>query len=223
MFSMETGKNIFPLILAIEGINGSGKTTLIKCLKQALKSKGYNPVDLDYRQNKYYKEITSGRSDNKELFIEAFKDSFMEIRNTLSSKDILIVDRYIISYLVYREIDIGGNGNNFATDFLKIIAKNKMFIPDTVVYLDCPTKLAAKRILSRDETRFNSKYLEIETLDKARKLFIECFTKISAMYKSTDLIYLNQNNKFWFSKKYLKFAKSCNKIDNNFSLFGYKV
>lgn len=195
-----------PLSIAVEGINGSGKTTLINKLKEVLRNEGYEPVDLPYKSMESYKLAitTNNKLDKDKYFRQAFKDAYSQIVPTLTSKNILILDRFLISNLVYRSIDgteVKGL-EELEDNFIKV---------DTLIYLDCDPKIAFKRIKKRGDDRFNLKYLELKELKQARELFITYFRELGSNDRE-NIFFLNQRSKFSFFKKYKKFI---NKVYKN--------
>lgn len=205
-----------PLTIAIEGINGSGKTTLIGKLKEILVKEGIEPVELPYKKTESYKKAISATSDLKDkLFIEAFKESYKEVFPNLKANNILIMDRFLLSNFVYRTIDGYKLDPKEQYDKLLDLGNGEKMKVDTFIYLDCNPNLAYKRIIDRGEDRFKNEYLELETLEKARTLFIDYYYKLVEDYKDS-MFFLTQTSKFNFFRKYRKFIN--NVYSNRFKI-----
>jgi len=149
-------KNDRPFIVGIDGLGGAGKTTVALKLKEDLKNKGYDVITIhldDYivESNKRYKTGYEEwheyyylqwdiKSLQKELF-QAVYDGEQLIRLPLYDKRTDTVTTKKVYITLTSIVLIEGV-------FIQRWKWRKYF--DFVIFIDCPFKERAKRVLNRD-------------------------------------------------------------------------
>jgi dTMP kinase len=179
--------------ICIEGIDGSGKTTHARNLVKRLCSLGYDAV--------YTTEPTRysipGRKLRESFFAperlpveEEFRlfleDRIIHLKDEvipqLEDNKIIITDRYYFSSVAYQ----GSRG----LDWKYILEENLKvaLVPDLVIILDIPVKVAIERIAS-DRTEGVNTFEREESLQKVREIYILLANEYP------DLIHLKDTNK----------------------------
>ncbi len=162
--------------ICIEGIDGSGKTTHARALVKRLCSLGYDAV--------YTTEPTRysipGRKLRESFFAperlpveEEFRlfleDRIIHLKDEvipqLEDNKIIITDRYYFSSVAYQ----GSRG----LDWKYILEENLKvaLVPDLVIILDIPVKVAIERIAS-DRTEGVNTFEKEESLQKVREIYM---------------------------------------------------
>ena len=179
--------------ICIEGIDGSGKTTHARTLVKKLCSLGYDAVytteptrysipGRKLRESFFAPERLSVEEEFR-LFLEDriihLKD---EVIPQLEDTKIIITDRYYFSSVAYQ----GSRG----LDWKYILEENLKvaLVPDIVIILDIPVKVAIERIAS-DRTEGVNTFEKEESLQKVREIYL----LLADEYP--DLIYLKDTNK----------------------------
>jgi len=164
------------IFICIEGIDGSGKTTHARTLVKRLCSMGYEAV--------YTTEPTRysipGRKLRESFFAperlpveEEFRlfleDRIIHLKDEvipqLEDNKIIITDRYYFSSVAYQ----GSRGL-----YWKYILEENLkvaLVPDLVIILDIPVKIAIERIAS-DRTEGVNTFEKEESLKKVREIYM---------------------------------------------------
>lgn len=138
------------MFIAFDGIDGAGKSSQIQIVKDYFSAKGYNVMTLDMGGAKYFKEyisdINSGelKVDKKiRELIYYFEGLYVNLNIIRDNKpnDILIIDRYYLSYLAYGQL------NGIPEEQIKYFIKN-LVEPDLYFYFDLPIDESFRRITS---------------------------------------------------------------------------
>ena len=179
--------------ICIEGIDGSGKTTHARTLVKRLCSLSYDAVytteptrysipGRKLRESFFAPERLSVEEEFR-LFLEDriihLKD---EVIPQLEDNKIIITDRYYFSSVAYQ----GSRG----LDWKYILEENLKvaLVPDLVIILDIPVKVAIERIAS-DRTEGVNTFEKEEGLQKVREIYL----LLADEYP--DLIQLKDTNK----------------------------
>lgn len=139
-------------LIVLEGIDGAGKSTIFKILKEKLAHKNivfsFEPTQGPY--GKLLKDLLKEKRGDQETFLELFlKDRAQHVENlilpSLKEGKIVLLDRYYLSTVAYQ-------GINFK-ELSPLLSKNETFspLPDLVIYLEIPVKLALERIQKRNK------------------------------------------------------------------------
>ncbi|MFW9851809.1 MAG: dTMP kinase [Candidatus Thorarchaeota archaeon] len=179
--------------ICVEGIDGSGKTTHARTLVKRLCSLGYDAVytteptrySLPGRKlrESFFAPERLPVEEEFRLFLEDriihLKD---EVIPQLEDNKIIITDRYYFSSVAYQ----GSRG----LDWKYILEENLKIalVPDLVIILDIPVKVAIERI-SSDRTEGVNTFEKEESLQKVREIYM----LLADEYP--DLIHLRDTNK----------------------------
>lgn len=179
--------------ICIEGIDGSGKTTHARTLVKRLCSSGYDAIytteptrySLPGRKlrESFFAPERLPVEEEFRLFLEDriihLKD---EVIPQLEDNKIIITDRYYFSSVAYQ----GSRG----LDWKYILEENLKvaLVPDIVVVLDIPVKVAIERIAS-DRTEGVNIFEKEESLQKVREIYMLLANEFP------DLIHLKDTNK----------------------------
>ena len=167
------------LFITIEGGEGSGKTTAAKAVVDALNNKGYSAV--------YFREPGSNETAEKIrdiavntphidpyvqlLLFSASRASIIDdIKAALDEGKIVIMDRYVLSTMVYQG-HVGGIPMHYINNITAIATKG-LRRPDMEFILDIPAEIGLERI------RGNGR--EINEMDKLDITFHE---KVNSAFK----------------------------------------
>lgn len=166
-------------LVAIEGIDGAGKTTQSGILVDKLEKEGYPVVGLheptEGRWGSKVKELAkNGRHKTKpetevELFyLDRLEDVEKNIRPSLKSKKIVIMDRYYFSSVAYQ----GARG--LSPD--PIEKKNTKIAPspNITIVLDLEPEVALRRIRHK-RNEIPNHFERKKYLEKVRKIFLKQF------------------------------------------------
>ncbi|MCK5736651.1 MAG: dTMP kinase [Spirochaetaceae bacterium] len=152
---MNSNKEIWERMVAVEGIDGAGTTTLTRNLGKALSKQnipyvtGCEPTDGDI--GKIIRAALSGKQPVKPktlalLFAADRREHLYSpngILNDINSEKIYITDRYFFSSLAYQSLDADW-------DWVKQL-NDEYPLPGYLIYLGLPVEEAQKRISIRDE------------------------------------------------------------------------
>lgn len=169
-------------LIAIEGIDGSGKSTLIDTFKGLQNSyKIFKDINFEFTKSpwepnviKYIRTILS--EENKtpiniknKVLLHAFTSDIILHSNAMSddiadNKDrFYIIDRYIASTFAYQ-------GINFEADEISKMFGKYVKVPKYTIYLKTSTKVALKRINTRNNSSIINKKHVIEIFDNEEYL-----------------------------------------------------
>ena len=184
------------MLIAFEGIDGSGKTTQAKKLKEYLESKG-KKVSL-YREpggtqvgEMIRKIIIENHLDERTelLLFEASRSRLFEekILKELNEREVIILDRFILSTLAYQ-----GYGKGIDINFIESLNEfaTKGINADVYILIDVPVEVALKR--KKEKTRFENKNF----LERVRRGYLE----LSKKYKNVHVIDGTKNEEEVFSE-----------------------
>lgn len=169
----------YGVLIAIEGIDGAGKTTQSRLLFYKLRQAGYSAILLHEPTNgqwgqKIRELAKNGRhnvtpEEELEYFYQDRKEDVeLNIGPALNAKNVVIMDRYYFSNVVYQ----GSRGLNPNS----VERLNETFAPqpDLVVILDIAPTDSLKRIRSTRADGPNH-FEKDKSLEEVRKLFIQQF------------------------------------------------
>ncbi|MEZ0344734.1 MAG: dTMP kinase [Caldimicrobium sp.] len=139
-------------LIVFEGIDGVGKSTLFEALKKRLPQNdivfSFEPTEGQY--GKLLREVLKAKNTDQETLLELFlKDRAEHVEKlilpSLKAGKIVILDRYYLSTVAYQGVHF--------KDLSYLLSKNETFspLPDIVIYLDLPIKLALERIKKRNK------------------------------------------------------------------------
>lgn len=197
-------------LIVIEGIDGAGKTTFAKALYESLKKKEIDcilscePTSGPF--GKKIKEFLKKKNIDPQKLRSAFlEDRLWHVENlllpALEKGKWIILDRYYLSTLAYQ--------SSQGLPFKELLIENETIapIPDLVIYLDLPLKIAFERINTRKEriSIFEKKNFLIKVVEVYKKylkwfnyLIIDATKSIEENLKDT-LEFLNSKFKSSFS------------------------
>ena len=159
-------------LIVLEGVDGCGKSTQCKRLAAALRERFPDKTIFETREptsgpgGKLIREYLSGEQKCPEEIInilyvaDRYEHIFGEggLLEHLEQGDIVICDRFYYSSFVYStyknilDFDIPDSG--WKESFLDSISKNEKFldtlVPDLLLYLDMPTRVAIDRVCNED-------------------------------------------------------------------------
>jgi len=153
---MNSNREIWPRLIAVEGIDGAGTTTLTRNLSEALKKRnilnvsGCEPTDGPI--GRIIRKALSGKEpvepETLALLFAADRREHLYsprgIKQNLDSGEIYITDRYFFSSLAYQSLD---------SDWDWVNSLNGDYpLPGYLIYLGIPVEEAQKRLSTRDET-----------------------------------------------------------------------
>lgn len=148
-----------PFVVALEGIPGSGKTTLRRTLF------GVSNYNIDRVEQILPDDPDSDDDLTVEDIIQS--DFLKTIRAKDKEYDIVILDRYYISTLVYQESfdQIYGKNtfNSLSLRYQQALQEGILIKPDLTIYIDTPLTLsfARKKRESSDELWVNERFLTL--------------------------------------------------------------
>lgn len=139
-------------LIVIEGIDGVGKSTLFEALKNKLSQSNiifsFEPTEGHY--GRLLREALKKKNSDQETLFELFLRDRAEhveklILPSLKTGKIVILDRYYLSTVAYQGVHF--------KDLFYLLSKNETFspLPDIVIYLELPIKLALDRIKKRNK------------------------------------------------------------------------
>ena len=146
-------------LIAIEGIDGAGKTTQAELIAKELSKKHAiyqtkNPTDGEIGQ--LVRKVLSGELKIPPIALQFLFSADRQVQqegiiNRLKDGEIIIMDRYFWSAVVYGSVDLAGS--NFADSADKLLVTqsilsmyHKFLVPDMSIYLKVPIEIALKRI-----------------------------------------------------------------------------
>ena len=197
-------------LIVIEGIDGAGKTTFAKALYESLKKKEINCVLSCEPTSGPFGEKIKEFLKKKNIDPQKLKSAFLEDRlwhvenlllPALEKGKWIILDRYYLSTLAYQ--------SSQGLPFKELLIENETIapIPDLVIYLDLPLKIAFERIDTRKEriNIFEKENFLIKVVEVYKKylkwfnyLIIDATKSIEENLKDT-LEFLNSKFKSSFS------------------------
>lgn len=141
-------------IICLEGIDGSGKSAVLEYLKENLHSRMhcslyFNSFPSDSFTGLEAKKLLHSNEPGQEAIAQAFVRDFASVIENMnkhsSNETVLIVDRYLPSYIAYQGHVIG------ALKATEIICGQDARLPewDFAIYLNCDLEKAYERISSR--------------------------------------------------------------------------
>ncbi len=141
-------------LIVFEGIDGTGKSTQIRHLRARLEAQGVEVVQsFEPTYGQFGKQLRESAATGRlsiEQEVELFYKDRREHVETLIAPALargawVLLDRYYLSMMAYQ----GARG----VDTTEIRRKNEEFapVPDAVVWLDIPVRVALERIGSRGE------------------------------------------------------------------------
>jgi len=141
------------MILTIEGIDSAGKTTQVEMLVKFLEEQGYSVYSFHFpnKQGTFGKEIyrhfhgeTTYSKECLELLHTLDKMMMQEdLNNWKEHYDIVILDRYILTQLVY------ATASGIPREWVASLT-SQMTVPDMGIVLDLPAKTARERRRNHD-------------------------------------------------------------------------
>lgn len=148
-----------PFVVALEGIPGSGKTSLRRTLFDAS----------NYCVDRVEQILPDDPDSDDDLTVEdIIQSDFLKTRRAKDQKyDIVILDRYYISTLVYQESFDQVHGkktfNELSLRYKKALHDGDLIVPDLTIYIDTPLdfSFARKNRESSDELWVNKKFLTL--------------------------------------------------------------
>ncbi|HEX7483688.1 MAG TPA: hypothetical protein VF281_00900 [Candidatus Saccharimonadales bacterium] len=148
-----------PFVVALEGIPGSGKTSLRRTLFSTF----------NYSVDRVEQILPDDPDSDDDLTMEdIIQSDFLKTRRAKDdSYDIVILDRYYISTLVYQEsfdqVYSKKTFNELSLRYKKALHEGDLIVPDLTIYIDTPLNLsfARKNRKSSDELWVNEKFLTL--------------------------------------------------------------
>ncbi|MFH1827390.1 MAG: dTMP kinase [bacterium] len=183
------------LLVAIEGIDGAGKTTQAELLLKELskKHKVYktkNPTD--HKIGKLVREVLSGKIKIPPIALQFLFSADRQVQqadifNRLKKGEIVIMDRYFWSAVVYGAIDLSGFQFEKSINRLLITQGilsmyHQFLIPDISVFLDIPISIVLKRLGNKNKEIFENE----EKLKKIHKGYQWLITKFKKEFTVID-------------------------------------
>jgi dTMP kinase len=175
-------------LIIIEGMDGSGTTTQTKMLANYLMGLGYKvlstaePTNSSIGQEirKWLKEPLEKEPHLLTMLALCFAADRMHhinfvIAPALKTHDFILVDRYVMSSMVYQGLHLPAN---FVSEINKFALK-----PDLTLLLDTPAHIAYERIASRQGPK--DFYETVPMLNRLRERYVH-FVQLEA--KNTALI-----------------------------------
>ena len=161
------------VIIVVEGLDGAGKTTQAKKLKEWLESKGFTvvllkePTDGDYGRKIREKLNKNGKINQFEMAklyaLDRLENVKKNVQPALNRGDIIIIDRYVPSSIVYQSI----NGPSES----EILELNKFAPePDVVIIIDITEDEAIRRMNASN--RKQDAFEKREFLKKVREKYL---------------------------------------------------
>lgn len=162
-------------LIVIEGIDGAGKTTQAQLIANEL-SKNYKIFDTknptDHEIGQLVRRVLSGEIKIPPIALQFLFSADrqvqqVEIIKRLKKGEVVIMDRYFWSSVVYGAVDL--SGKNFADSINTLLITqgilsmyHKFLVPDMSIYLKIPIDIALKRI--------DKKQKKLEIYEKEDKL-----------------------------------------------------
>lgn len=198
-------------IISFEGIDGTGKTTQINLLSQYLIEKGFSVNVRSYPVYESYfgKEIgnqlsgkdTEHNIDAKSMALWYAMDRWKDRKDfieTDTGTDILLLNRYTLSNMVYQVIRAGDSDS--LAEWIEELEHNVLQLPRPDLYLifDLPFELALKNNKSKGKREYIDSEIDIYEKDiklqtKARELYLRYGTQqknanVIKCYSGDDMI-----------------------------------
>ncbi len=151
---MNSNRDCWKKLIAIEGIDGAGTTTLNRRLTEELQNRsipvcsGFEPTDMPIGRlirSGIGGEITLGRQTLAMLFAADRREHLYGaggIQEAINKGSFYITDRYFFSSLAYQSMDAPWEWVNMLNDGYPL--------PGLLIYLHIPASQAMKRIEGRD-------------------------------------------------------------------------
>lgn len=204
--------------VVFEGVDGSGKTTQAQLLKKELENMNFKvsyfrePGGTDLGENIRKIVLNKEMSPRAELLLFLSSRAELvekEIMPRLNNSEIVILDRYVDSSVVYQGgvKDIGYrnvfNSCMFATNFL---------MPDIVYYIDVKPEIAFERISKKAHDKFESSglqllvdaskhYLKWYSISSHKAVIIDGNEEINKVQQHVFDYYLSHTNLYNISKR----------------------
>ena len=171
-------------IIALEGVDGSGKTTQLKTLAKTLRLDGYSVLETAEPSKGSVGNLLREELSHQSMSTDALSLLFAadrvdhqerEILPALLSGKIILVDRHILSSLVYQR------NNSQGVDWLKRINQAALW-PGLTLFIKVSPRVAWSRIWTRDHLDEN------ETLDNLLNLVALYDTAIAELNRENIVV-----------------------------------
>lgn len=141
------------MFVVLEGIDGSGKTTVCSALSEKLSERGYR-VAVTEEPTELIRPLLSGGMEIKDpaalflLFTADRMEHQERIKKLLSSNDIVLCDRYLLSSFAYQGVLISQKygGWDRAMRWMESVSEYIHMKPDLTILLDSDPEVSLKRI-----------------------------------------------------------------------------
>lgn len=175
-------------LICVDGIDQVGKSTVVKNLQDHL-SGFYKVASMAFPQNRnilkvdYYRTDIDSIMGYHKMFLKDFKDNQTKLRDLLENNDLVILDRYIGSYITYLTYDV--------FYYKAIIAKMNQF--DLIDYLEKISEEKAKELNGLIKPDFTLLiYNYSPTLDRLdgmkQEMYSTCLTMLEQPYEKIEAL-----------------------------------
>lgn len=180
------------MLLTIDGCDGSGKGQQIDFIKawfknnnlklEVFRDPGDTPLGESIRQILLErKDLAICTKSELALFMASRAQLIAEkIKPTLQAGVNVLLDRYILSTVVYQGYATRATSSEIDVIWKTIIDFTDKTLPDLTIVLDCPAEVAARR-LCREKDRIESKSIEFRnSVSDGYRLAAEAWKKYSS-------------------------------------------
>ena len=189
-FDLDFKRNTYKgLLIAIEGIDGAGKTTQAKLLSKEL-SKKYNIFETknptDHEIGQLVRRVLSGEIKIPPIALQFLFSADrqvqqVEIIERLKNGEVIILDRYFWSAVVYGSVDLSGANFEESTNQLLISQGilsmyHKFIVPDITIYLKIPIHEVLERIkVKKDKLEIYEHEDKLRNIEKGYNWLVDKF------------------------------------------------
>lgn len=149
------------VLIVFEGLSGSGKSRNAGVLLDDLRSKGYDPLLIEWNSNAAIRSFVAWLDSRNKLSANIYSllqwigfliDYFRTILPALRSSRIVIADRYVHTGLVRDSVNGAGKKLGRMIAFL-------VWKPDRIYFIDVPPGICLERLAARNTALFHTNRL----------------------------------------------------------------